>query len=437
MFIKGADSEIIKRLNKLNGNINHLEVATHFVNYFSLRGYRTLLIGVKILEENTYKKFVFDLNEAGKDLKTKESKTEMIYDQLEQDVYLLGSTIVEDKLQEQVPETIRDLRLAKIKIWMLTGDKFNTAKNIGLSCNLITNDMKLLTIKGEDGETLENFKNDFSKEIMNDNKKFGVIVDTIALSIILASEQYSKDFLFIAKEAESVICCRVSPLQKAEVVRAMKDFCPESVTLSIGDGGNDVSMILEAHIGKRLIFKIGIGIYGEEGLRAVQASDFSMGEFKFLGRLLFFHGRTNYMRVCEMILYFFYKNFVFTINHFYFCFLNLASGQTIIDDWFITFYNLIFTAFPLGSRACLEQDLRDEDGEIVKKLTPFIYNENKGRPLFDVKQFSLCLGRGLFHGLINFLIIYFTLNVTVINSNGDTPDIWFMSVNLYTGIIFV
>lgn len=162
-----------------------------------------------------------------------------------------------------------------------------------------------------------------------------------------------------------------------------------------------------------------------------------MGEFKFLGRLLFFHGRTNYMRVCEMILYFFYKNFVFTINHFYFAFLNLASGQTIIDDWFISFYNLIFTAFPLGARACLEQDLREEDGQIAKKLTPFLYQEIKERPLFDLKHFSLCLGRGLLNGLLNFLIIYFSLNETVIDINGNTPDLWFLSVNLYTGIILV
>ena len=138
-----------------------------------------------------------------------------------------------------------------------------------------------------------------------------------------------------------------------------------------------------------------------------------------------------------MILYFFYKNFVFTMNHFYYTFFNLASGQTIIDDWFISFYNLIFTAFPLGSRACLDQDLRDEDGEVVKKLTPFLYLENKERPLFNIKQFSLCLGRGLVNGLINFIIIYLAVNQTIIDQSGNTVDLWFLSVNLYTGIIMV
>lgn len=172
-------------------------------------------------------------------------------------------------------------------------------------------------------------------------------------------------------------------------------------------------------------------------MRAVQASDYSMGEFKFLGRLLFFHGRTNYTRVAEMILYFFYKNFVFTINHFYFTFLNLASGQTIIDDWFISLYNMIFTALPLGARACLDIDVRDEDGEVIQKLTPFLYLENKERPLFDVKQFTLGLMRGIVHGVFNFIVILYSLKETVIDIQGNTADLWFLSVDLFTGIIFV
>ena len=253
MFMKGADSEIIKRINKQSGNQSHLDIASYYVNYFSLRGYRTLLIGVKIIDEKVYQKFLNDVKEAGKDIKTKEVETEKIYDAFERDIYLLGATIVEDKLQDQVPETIRDLRLAKIKIWMLTGDKFNTAKNIGLSCNLISNDMKLFTIKGEDGETLEQFQEAYLKEKSDKENigKYGVIVDTIALKLILSSNRTKEEFLVIAKDAESVICCRVSPLQKSEVVKSMKDFNPDCVTLSIGDGGNDVSMIIEAHIGKK------------------------------------------------------------------------------------------------------------------------------------------------------------------------------------------
>lgn len=147
----------------------------------------------------------------------------------------------------------------------------------------------------------------------------------------------------------------------------MKNYYPNSRTLAIGDGGNDVSMIMEAHIG--------VGIYGEEGMRAVQSSDYAIGEFRFLHSLLFFHGRTNYLRNAECILYFFYKNFVFTILQFFFGFYCNFTGQTIIDDWYITLFNLLFTSLPLGARALLDQDVKPDDNEVVYLMLPFLYLE--------------------------------------------------------------
>ena len=122
----------------------------------------------------------------------------------------------------------------------------------------------------------------------------------------------------ISKTAEAVVCCRVSPGQKADVVRLIKLDDPDVITLSIGDGANDVSMIREAHIG--------IGLFGNEGMSAVQSSDFALGEFKFLWRLLMHHGRLNYIRNSELVLYFFYKNLVLTAPHVYFAVMNGFSG---------------------------------------------------------------------------------------------------------------
>ena len=167
----------------------------------------------------------------------------------------------------------------------------------------------------------------------------------------------SKIFLTVAKDAISVICCRISPLQKSQIVKMIKNYEKNKITLSIGDGGNDVSMILEAHIG--------IGIYGEEGLRAVQSSDYAIGEFKILRRLLLFHGQVNLMRNSDMIIYFFYKNFVFTIVHFFYGFYNNFSGQTIIDDWFISCFNLVFTSIPLAVKGVLDLDLKPDDGILI------------------------------------------------------------------------
>jgi P-type E1-E2 ATPase len=145
-----------------------------------------------------------------------------------------------------------------------------------------------------------------------------------------------------------VICCRLLPIQKAEVVQVVRQYL-NKITLAIGDGANDVPMIKTAHIG--------IGLYGEEGMGAVQASDYALPEFRMLWRLLFVHGRWNYIRISEMILYFFYKNMLFTLPQFIAAFFNGFSGQTLFDDIYITLYNLVFTAAPLLIRAIFEQDV--------------------------------------------------------------------------------
>ena len=128
---------------------------------------------------------------------------------------------------------------------------------------------------------------------------FSIIIEAPILCGLFKDEEWTKNFLRIAYHSNTVICCRVSPSQKSEVIQKMKEFDKNAVTLAIGDGGNDVSMIMEANIG--------IGIYGEEGMSAAQASDFAIGEFKLLKRLLFIHGRINLYRISKMILYFFTK----------------------------------------------------------------------------------------------------------------------------------
>ena len=80
--------------------------------------------------------------------------------------------------------------------------------------------------------------------------------------------EYKKHFLKIAKSCEGVVCCRVSPSQKADVVRLIKQDDEQAVTLAIGDGANDVSMIMEAHIG--------VGIKGKEGTQAMRSADFAI-----------------------------------------------------------------------------------------------------------------------------------------------------------------
>ena len=424
LYCKGADSIIEQRLSK-NTSKQILDQCKYFVDKFSALGLRTLFIAIKVISEKEYSSFEKELNQALMSIEGKDKKVNEVCDKIEKNLFLIGTTIVEDKLQNKVPETIRDLRLAKIKIWMLTGDKMNTAYNIGLSCNLISKSMKIFNICGieqkKDPHTLEIINKDERDQVIIDFAKefqkfigdfdsmakpaFGILVDEKALLTINEDVDIQKIFLDIAKDAEAVICCRVSPLQKSQVVKMMKNYSPNSITLAIGDGGNDVSMIMEAHIG--------VGIYGEEGMRAVQSSDYAIGEFRFLHSLLLFHGRTNYIRNAECILYFFYKNFVFTILQFFFGFYCNFTGQTIIDDWFISLFNLLFTSLPLGARALLDHDVKPDDSEIVYLMLPFLYLENRENPVFTLKHFFLTLIKGTVHSLINFFWVIYMMDESI------------------------
>ena len=237
LYIKGADSIIEERLDESTPK-EVLERSRYFVNLFSAQGYRTLYIAMKVFKEEEWEDFSSELEQAEMDTLHKKEKLEEIHQRIESGLTLIGSTIVEDKLQENVPEVIKELRQADIKIWMLTGDKLSTAYNIGLSCNLINKEIKTFFIEGVEKKVDENFnvtnkeeqekiilnfvkeykhfqgevENGFLKE--NANKlKFGILVYEKALLTITNNEEIAKIFLEVAKEAVAVICCRVSPLQ--------------------------------------------------------------------------------------------------------------------------------------------------------------------------------------------------------------------------------
>lgn len=254
LYSKGADTELLKRLSK-NANERFISQSKKYIDYFSQYGYRTLFVGMRIIDTETWENWNLRYKTAALDFRHKKENLEVLQNEIESELHLIGATIVEDKLQADVPDTIRDLKLAGIKIWMLTGDKFSTAFNIGLSCNLISNDMKMFKIRGERGENMDFLIDDFSKFFnehdveITDLPPYGIVIDSAALTSILNDNEILSNFLLIAHSAKSVVCCRVSPLQKAQVVNAMKEYKKDAVIMAIGDGGNDVSMLMSAHIG--------------------------------------------------------------------------------------------------------------------------------------------------------------------------------------------
>lgn len=314
LFCKGADSIIYSRLvpgqqtELRQVNAEHLEV-------FAREGLRTLCIAQRELGEDEYHMWNAKHDAAASALHDRDAKLEEAASEIEQDLLLLGGTAIEDRLQEGVPDTIALLARAGIKLWVLTGDKVETAINIGFSCNLLNNDMDLIVfnIEGNDvaaahrelDKHLSQFGLTGSDEELQaarlnhepPSPTHAVIVDGDILKLMLDGELQQK-FLLLCKQCKSVLCCRVSPAQKAAVVAMVKKGL-NIMALSIGDGANDVAMIQEADVG--------VGIAGEEGRQAVMSSDYAIGQFRFLQRLVLVHGRWSYRRLGECIANFFYK----------------------------------------------------------------------------------------------------------------------------------
>ena len=508
LYSKGADSEISKRLSKKSFDSESFKIISNGLLDFSRKGLRTLMVAYRKIKEQDYISWVNRLTEDELNIHHKQKLIERLYDIIESNLTLIGGTVVEDKLQDKVPETIKELRAAGIKIWVLTGDKLDTAENIGYSCNLLSKEQKLFILKvmsGDDDEKVrenpyremtqffinfqefienlvkkynldskydlnkkhfdENYESNFNgsigsnyeiespdidgyspKKSPSSNRSklidfesfkylrdkyllepFSIIIEAPILGGLFKDSEWTDNFLHIAYYANTVICCRVSPSQKSQVVQKMKDFDENAVTLAIGDGGNDVSMIMEANIG--------IGIHGEEGMSAAQASDFSIGEFHILKKLLFIHGRTNLMRISKMILYFFFKNFVFTMIQFYYSIYCLGSGQTFVDDWYITCYNLIFTALPLCVAALTDSDINLNGGKITKKNLPLLYRENRDKyRIFSINNFSLSILKGIIFSLI---IFFLCLIRQKLGLKGYYGNIWYLSLKSYICVLVV
>ncbi|CAO2187968.1 unnamed protein product [Urochloa humidicola] len=382
LFCKGADSVIFERLSKDNEKACLAKTKCH-INEYSEAGLRTLVLAYRELNEEQYALWNQEYSAAKNSVHNDHDEAvEKASEDIEKDLVLLGATAVEDKLQNGVPECIHKLAQAGIKIWILTGDKLETAVNIGYSCNLLRKEMEEIFITLDNSSTsssegcsgegnrmapyeeIERKLRDARTKISlkRTSTSFALIIDGNALTHALTSS-LKNSFLDLAVNCASVLCCRISPKQKALVTRLVKNRTGKT-TLAIGDGANDVGMLQEADIG--------VGISGAEGMQAVMASDFAIAQFRFLERLLLVHGHWCYRRIAAMICYFFFKNITFGFTLFWFEAHAMFSAQPAYNDWFISFYNVAFTSLPVialgvfdkdvSSRVCLEVPLLHQDG---------------------------------------------------------------------------
>lgn len=246
---------------------------------------------------------------------------------------------MEDELQDDIQDTLTSLRAAGIKIWVLTGDKVETALNIAYSCGHISDEAtKYFITECTQIAALEEHFRTFEQELRRQPEaEFALLVD--GTSLAMALQCCPEKLRDLSIQCHAVLCCRLSPLQKSEVVQLMKTVYGNPITASIGDGANDVSMIQEADVG--------LGIVGKEGRQAARCADYAFTNFSMVKRVLLVHGHYFSSRLSMLVLYFFYKNLAFILVQLFFQSQNMFSSTSIFDSFFLTLYNMVYTALPI------------------------------------------------------------------------------------------
>ena len=327
-----------------------IEKTIQAIDEFSTEGLRTLVYSYKWVDLQEYQQWEDRYHDAKISLTNRKSKIAEVGEEIEQDLQLLGATAIEDKLQEGVSEAIEKIRRAGIKIWMLTGDKRETAINIGYSCKLIY-DYSTVVILAKGDENIISKMNAISQEVDSGNVAHCVIIiDGSTLAMFEGNPTLMSVFIELCTKTDSVICCRASPSQKSLMVTNIRNSNKNLVTLAIGDGANDIAMIQSADIG--------IGIGGKEGLQASRTADYSIAQFRFILKLLLVHGRYNYIRTAKFILCTFFKEITFYLTQLIFQRYTMFSGSSLYEPWSLSMFNTLFTSLPVLCIGMFEKDLK-------------------------------------------------------------------------------
>ena len=429
LYCKGADSVIFSRLSD-NQFANVREGTERDLDVFANEGLRTLCIAYRDLSEAQYADWNKRHRLAAASLENREERIAESCDEIERELILMGGTAIEDRLQDGVPESIALLAEAGIKLWVLTGDKVETAINIGYSCNLLDTSMEVLQLQVPAGKpdiahslvsmhlgkygltgTAEEVRH-ARKDHAPPTSQTALVIDGETLKFMLKDELRTK-FLLLCKQMKAVLCCRVSPAQKAEVVKMVKDGL-DVMTLSIGDGANDVAMIQQADVG--------VGIAGVEGRQAVMSSDYAIGQFRFLSKLLLVHGRWSYRRLAEMIACFFNKNIVWTFTLFWYQIYDQFDGQYNFDYTYILLYNLAFTSLPIIFMGAFDQDVSAR----VSMRVPQLYMRGILRQDWRPLKFWSYMFDGLYASVICYFFPYLVWNAgfrgTFVDMNGHPTN---------------
>ena len=364
-YLKGAD--VI-----MGSIVQYNDWLEEEVDNMAREGLRTLVVAKKAMSPEAYVDFEQRYNKAKLSVINRGTAIKTVLESLERDMELICVTGVEDKLQNNVRNTLEQLRNAGIRIWMLTGDKLETATCIAKSSKLVSRAQnihifKAVASRSEAHQELNAFRR------KQDN---ALVIKGDSLEVCL--EYYEHEFMELVTACPAVVCCRCSPEQKATVVRLIERHTGKR-TAAIGDGGNDVSMIQAA--------SAGIGIVGKEGKQASLAADFSLTQFAHISRLLLVHGRNSYKRSASLSQFVIHRGLIITTMQaifsavFYFSSVSLYQGALMVG------YATVFTMFPVFSLV-LDKDV---PGRIALTYPELYKDLAKGRSLTYKTFFSWCL----------------------------------------------
>jgi phospholipid-transporting ATPase len=419
VYSKGADSIMMARLsNKVDSTLR--ETTQAHIDEFSLEGLRTLICGKKIITEAQYNEFAKQYNAALALIEGRDEKVDELADAMERDFDLVGCTAIEDKLQDGVPEAIAYFIAGGIKVWIITGDKQATAINIAKSCNLIQSGVTTVIVNASSDADCNQALDDALVTVATEDR-VALVIDGPSLPFAFSC---GSKLLAVAQECEAVVVCRATPLQKALVVRMIKRGTNE-LTLSVGDGANDVSMLQEAHIG--------VGIYGKEGSQAARSGDYAIYMYKHLKRLVCIHGRYNLIRSSALIQFCYYKNLAMFLVQLWFSFFNGFSAQPLYEAFTMAVYNVIITSLPPLFIGIFERDVRER---MLERFPQAHRQVRAGEGAFTIKNFLVWICFAIYHSLVIFFIPFFIFWPAVTSPTGRDTNFWELGMTTFIGGFF-
>eukprot|EP00960_Hanusia_phi_P002109 60918-Hanusia_phi.AAC.1 len=420
LLCKGADNVMMERMKMEEEERTRVDRALHG---YAMEGLRTLVLAKRRLTEEQWRRWNETHRAAATALVDREEELARAAEVIEQGMRFVGVTAIEDKLQEGVPAAIKRLREARMRIWMLTGDKMETAENIGFACNLLHDNMSIQRIAVD---TLPRAKEELRKlsqlwgteEEAEEDRDRALIIDGGSLLHIFAAADQEEEgggteelallrlFVQVARRCKAVIACRVSPDQKRQVVTVMRREEGGPLSLAIGDGANDVPMIMEAHVG--------VGISGNEGMQAVRSSDYAIAQFRFLEKLLLVHGRSNYKRIAAVIAYSLYKNCFFVSSLFFFSFYSGFTAAALYDSLMIAGFNIFWSSLGIIAYGVLERDVSPSSS----LSNPQLYRSGQDRMDFNSRVLTEWILQALVHAAICFFVLARTFLGTIVVKEG-------------------